>query len=74
MERIGLAQRSVCMTSTDSVRDAVGEVRASEREITISSLRWLDYLMVAALVGVVAWIYMPTFKWWYNVWMAEESS
>lgn len=35
---------------------------------------WLDYLIVAALVGLVAWIYAPTFKWWYNAWMAEESS
>jgi len=62
------------MTSTDSVRDAVGEVRTGEREITISNLSWFDYLVVAVLVGLVAWIYMPTFTWWYNVWMAEESS
>lgn len=62
------------MTSTDSVRDVGGEVRSGERELTIGSLRWLDYLIVAALVGLVAWIYMPTFKWWYGVWMAEESS
>lgn len=62
------------MTSTDSVRDTGGEVHSGEREFTISSLRWFDYLIVAALVGLVAWIYMPSFKCWYSAWMAKESS
>lgn len=74
MERIGPDWRGIRMTTTDSIRDVSKEAHSSEREVTISSLGWFDYLIVAVLAGLVAWIYIPSFKWWYDAWMAKESS
>ncbi len=61
------------MTSTDSVHDKRINGSPVDGEPTIGGLRWPDLAIVAVLAGLVAWLYLPSFKWWYNVWMAEES-
>lgn len=62
------------MTSTDSVKDNRIQGSSLDGERTIGRLRWPDLAILAVLAGVIAWLYLPTFRWWYDAWMAEESS
>jgi exosortase len=45
----------------------------SKDAITIRDLRWPAYIPIAVCVGLVGWIYGPTFHMWYVQWMAKES-
>ena len=45
----------------------------SKDAITIRDLRWPAYIPIAVCVGLVGWIYGPTFHMWYTQWMAKES-
>ena len=45
----------------------------SKDAITIRDLRWPAYIPIAVCVGLVGWIYGPTFHMWYGQWMAKES-
>lgn len=62
------------MKSTDSLVYTGTGARTPERESRIGGFGWSDYLAMAVLAGLIAWIYMPSFKWWYEAWMAKESS
>jgi exosortase len=45
----------------------------SENEIKIRDLKLPAYVPLAICLAVIGWFYMPTFKWWYGIWMAKES-
>jgi len=48
-------------------------VSVAQQAITIRDIKWLAYVPIGLCLILVGWLYMPTFRWWYNVWMADES-
>lgn len=47
--------------------------RSPESTASIQDLRWPTYIPMALCLGLVSWLYWPTFIVWYKSWMAKES-
>lgn len=59
------------MATIDSVTET--KPNTSAEQPTLGRLGPATYVPLAILVGLICWLFMPVFQWWYQMWNAEES-
>ncbi len=59
------------MATLDSITDKTSNPPAAEP--TLGSLGWGTYIPLGLVLGLLSWLFMPVFQWWYQMWNAEES-
>ena len=45
----------------------------AEHEITVTDVKWAALIPITVGLALVIWLFIPTFKWWYGMWMKDES-
>ena len=48
-------------------------VPQGDRNITITGIRRDELVLITVGLALMIWLFVPTFKWWYGVWMRDES-
>lgn len=45
----------------------------AEHEITVTDVKWAALIPITVGLALVIWLFIPTFKWWYGMWMKDAS-